>query len=66
MFFYPFTHKSFFCILQKLIYLNDDTQYRQCRLFLPVPITTDYFNNWPDYAFGHYIVTALVHGMHKV
>jgi len=25
--------------------------YRQCPLFLPIPITTDYSNNRPDYAY---------------
>ena len=45
---------------KKLFLKNDDTQYRQYRLFLPIPITTDYSNSRPDYAYSHYIGTALV------
>ena len=31
-----------------LNFSNDHTQYRLCRLFLPISITTDHSNNWPD------------------
>ena len=44
---------------KNLLFLNGDTQYRPCRLFLPIPIITDCFNNRPDYANGRCIGTAL-------
>ena len=42
-------------------FLIDDTLYRPCRLFLPIPITSDTSNNRPDYAYSRYIGTALIY-----
>jgi len=37
-------------------------QYRCCRLFLPIPITTDCSSNRHDYTYGRCIGTALLYG----
>jgi len=39
--------------------INYDTQYRRCRLLLPIPITINCSNNQPNYAYGRCIGTAL-------
>src|SRR6218665_1071993 len=58
MIFFSHPRKNDF-FLFSLPFLNNDTQYRQCRLFLPVPITTDCSSNPPDYAYSHYIGTYI-------
>ena len=58
LFFIPF-QKIYFSFKKNLFFKSDDTQYRRYRLFLLIPITTDYSNNRPDYVYSHYISTTL-------
>src|SRR6218665_455635 len=55
------SHIEKFIYSPKIKNLYDDTQYRRCQLFLPIPIrpTTDCSNNRPDYTYGRCIGTAL-------